>query len=136
MDQPVAVLVIATSPSWHRNVHCTALDTAVLNAVGYNPPTELRETTVDDANRRPCLICADTEPTEWIVTPDTIGELWELIEPSKLHTGADPDSGKLRVDGLTILAHGGRDRQLARVGDTIRRHNGEYHVTTRTEQES
>lgn len=131
-QQPTATaLVHPASPSWHTDPDCNALDNAQFHGDKVEKiPAE------QTADRRPCLVCADDPGTEWTITADNLGELWELIGPSKPHTSTGPD-GTLVTDGLTILPHGRlQRRQLARIGDTIRLVGREYHVITRTPQEA
>ena len=110
------VYLTARNTSWHADPDCDVLDTAQL--IG-EPVTETTRSAV--AGRRPCLVCADTSSTEWTVTADNIGELWELIGPCKPHYGTvgEGDDGRTECDGLTILAHSGLPRTWARFGDTI-----------------
>jgi hypothetical protein len=105
--------------NWHAAPQCPALDTARLNEGGH--VLAVLPDRVGD--RRPCLVCATPPATEWTVTAETVGELWELIPPSKPHFGPD-ETGALGVDGLTVTAHKGQPRTWARFGDTIRRERG------------
>ncbi|MFJ2780241.1 hypothetical protein [Kitasatospora sp. NPDC087315] len=111
------------STRYHLDANCPALDTARLHNGGI--VAEITPTT----GYTPCLLCVDTAPTEWTVTTETIAELWELIGPAKYHTSINPDTGRVAIDGLTLLEHGNADRQFARFGDTIRfDRNGCYRV--------
>lgn len=125
---PGTVFMTRLGTTWHNDLHCTALDSARLNEGGH----VLAEAAERAADRRPCIVCATKPATEWTVTPDTIGELLELIGPSKPHWAPLPErvlGVSTQVDGLTILAHRGRPRAVARFGDTITRQpDGTYTV--------
>lgn len=58
--------------------------------------------------------------TEWVLTPENVNQLWNLIGPSKPHQSyPHPNSRHLQVDGLTIWPHAGKPRTWARFGDRI-----------------
>ncbi|MFI9331940.1 hypothetical protein ACIGZJ_30915 [Kitasatospora sp. NPDC052868] len=115
--------VIRGTTRYHADAACQALDTARLNHGG-----AVLQTT-DTTGHTPCTLCADTNRTEWTVGPANLGELWELIGPSKLHFVADPFTNRVEADGLTILEHDGLPRALAKFGDTITRQpDGTYTV--------
>lgn len=116
--------VLSGATRYHRTATCQALDTARLSTRG-----DITEVTVGTTDHAPCLLCVDTDRTEWTVTAANLGELWELIGPSKLHTSLNPATSRVEVDGLTVLEHDGLPRALARFGDTIRfGPNGRYTV--------
>jgi hypothetical protein len=121
------VYTTPASSNYHLDATCQALDSARLYQGG-----EVHQRPADKVtDRRPCLVCAG-EPgrSEWVLTPDNLDELWELIDASKAHYGIDPVSGRNAVDGLTIWPHADRPRTWARFGDTIRHHDGRYTVTS------
>ncbi|GAB2696677.1 hypothetical protein [Kitasatospora kifunensis] len=68
--------------------------------------------------------------TEWVLTPQNLGELWNLIGHAKQHQSYPEGSRRLQVDGLTIWPHADRPRTWARFGDTIRRDGQRWTVTT------
>jgi hypothetical protein len=105
--------VIPGSSRYHAYHDCRALDTARLNHGG---GTVLR-ITAGSSTHTPCLVCVEVDRTEWTLTPINLAELWELIGPSKPHYAAM--CGRTEVDGLTIWAHKGQPRTVARFGDTI-----------------
>lgn len=113
---PGTVFMTRLGTTWHNDLHCTALDSARLNEGGH----VLTEAAERAASRRPCIVCAAAPATEWTVASDTIGELLELVGPSKPHWAPD-ETGALDVDGLTIRAHNDQPRTVARYGDTITR---------------
>jgi hypothetical protein len=115
--------------NWHADPHCRALDTARLNEGG----TVLAVLPDETADRRPCLVCAD-DATEWVLTPDNVGELWELIDASKPRFGADPVTGRTEPNGLTIWPTG--ERVWVRFGDTIRMGRTGRITVTHAAQES
>nr|BFD90687.1 hypothetical protein KitaXyl93_20470 [Kitasatospora sp. Xyl93] len=69
----------------------------------------------------------------WTLTRENLTELMDLIEPSKPHyksrTPAGPYDLSVEIDGLTILAHRGLPRAVARFGDTITQAAGSWTVT-------
>ncbi|MFF9643661.1 hypothetical protein [Kitasatospora aureofaciens] len=64
----------------------------------------------------------EARPT-WTLTRNNLVELMELIDPSKPHYApripAGPHDLSVEIDGLTIWAHNGMPRTVARFGDTI-----------------
>ncbi|MEV7770486.1 hypothetical protein [Kitasatospora sp. NPDC086791] len=74
-----------------------------------------------------------TEPRPtWTLTRNNLVELMELIDPSKPHyrsrIPAGPHDLSVEIDGLTIWAHNGMPRTVARFGDTIIRLPGDTFV--------
>lgn len=127
-QQPDTVLIHPASPSWHSDPNCNALDTATMRG-GKTEPVPAEQA----ADRRPCLVCADTA-TEWVLTEDNTYELWELIDASKPRFGADPVTGQTVPNGLTITIDG--VRVWARFGDTIRMDRRQRVTVTHATQEA
>jgi hypothetical protein len=113
--------VLDGNARYHRTATCQALDTASLFARG-----EITEVTTGTTDHTPCLVCATAPASEWLVTPDNLGELLEIVDPSKVHYAPAPPGHYVSVvaDGLTVMAHKGQPRVWARFGDTIRRERG------------
>jgi hypothetical protein len=126
------VFITPRTSSYHTDADCKALDTARLNSrtgeVQAIPAGEAA------AQQRPaCLVCTAPAATEWVVTTTNLGELWELIEPSKPHFTLN-EADRAVCDGLTIREHKGLSRTVAWFGDTIRRDaSGRYTVHHATE---
>jgi hypothetical protein len=122
------VFIVPRSSSYHTDADCKALDTARLNS----RTGEVQAISADEAaaQQRPaCLVCTAPAATEWVVTTTNLGELWELIEPSKPHVTLNEAADRAVCDGLTIREHKGLSRTAARFGDTIRRDaSGRYTV--------
>ncbi|OKI16553.1 hypothetical protein [Streptomyces sp. CB03911] len=116
---------------WHANADCQALDSGRLlwdsaEGGGAYAVREVPFRNATDLGRTPCLVCAVPPATEWTVTPDNLGELLEIVDPSKVHY-APAGPGRyvsVEADGLTVMAHKGLARTWARFGDTIRRERG------------
>lgn len=109
--------VYITRATWHADPKCRALDDARLDEGGriLQVPAERA------ADRRPCLVCATELSAEWAVTADNLGELLNLIEPSKPYWALTDDG--LKCTGLTIREHAGLGtRQVAHFGDRISYH--------------
>lgn len=125
------VFTSPASSSYHPDAHCPALDTGQF--VSGKAATETALKLAVALNLAPCLVCAgDPGCSEWQLTRATLGELLELIGPSKPHYGHNPATGRTECDGLTIWPHVGQPRQVARFGDTIRRDGRRYTVTSPT----
>ncbi|MGE7437548.1 hypothetical protein [Kitasatospora sp. NPDC001175] len=126
------VYVTAGSGSYHTDLACKALDTARLNS----RTGKVRVIPADEATaqQRPaCLVCTAPAATEWVVTKANLGELWELIGPSKPYYSLNETADRAVCDGLTIREHKGLPRVVARFGDTIRHDRGRYTVHPATE---
>ncbi|MFJ2863714.1 hypothetical protein [Kitasatospora sp. NPDC087314] len=122
--------VVRGSSRYHADAACQALDSARLNTGG-----TVLQITANSSTHTPCLVCVEVDRTEWTLTPANLAELWELIGPSKPHYAAM--NGRTEVDGLTIWAHNGMPRTVARFGDTITRHtDGTWTVQAATEVRS
>ena len=101
------------STTWHATPDCQALDDARLHE-GEHVEVPIGQA----ADRRPCIVCATTPATEWTVTPDNLGELINLIDPSKPYWASTDDG--LKCTGLTVREHAGMGtRQVAHFGDRI-----------------
>ncbi|WBP89490.1 hypothetical protein [Kitasatospora cathayae] len=114
---------------YHLDANCPALDSARLTHSGVFRTT-------DTADFTPCLVCASTAATEWTLTSENLGELLELVGPSKPHWAPLPAEAlgvSTQIDGLTIWAHNGQPRTVARYGDTITRQPGGTWTVTRVE---
>ncbi len=126
--------VLDGNARYHHTATCTALDTARLFTRG-----DITEVTVGTTDHTPCLVCVAAPSAEWVVTADNLGELLELVGPSKVHYAPAPPGHYVSVlaDGLTVMAHKGQPRAWARFGDTIRRERGGryivQHAATETE---
>ena len=117
--QPVYITRHGTT--WHSRRDCNALDDAALTE---GPTSEVSPDLAD--RRRPCLVCAHPGAAEWTVTDDNLGELLNLIDPSKPYV-QDLGYG-LQWAGLTIRPHKGMPKQRAALGDAIRLKAGRYTV--------
>ncbi|MFE5582514.1 hypothetical protein [Kitasatospora sp. NPDC056531] len=110
---------IRGTTKYHSVADCPALDSARLNHRG-----AVFQIT-DTAGHTPCTVCASPDITEWTVTRDNLVELLELIGQAKPHyaprTPEGPYDLSVQIDGLTIWAHRGQPRTVARFGDTITR---------------
>jgi hypothetical protein len=127
------VFIAPRTSSYHTDADCKALDTARLNS----RTGEVQAISADEAaaQQRPaCLVCTAPAATGWVVTTTNLGELWELIGPSKPHFTLNEAADRAVCDGLTIREHKGQPRTVARFGDTIRREtDGRYTVHHATE---
>lgn len=128
------VFVVHGFTSYHVDPGCNALDSARLNVRGGTVRVATAQEAAD--NGRPaCIVCSvPAGATEWTVTETTVYELWELIDPSKPHYGHNLATGRAEIDGLTIWAHAGQPKQVARFGDRITVSRGRYTVHPATQE--
>lgn len=125
------VYVVTGHASYHVDPDCKALDSAQIHGTVHLAD----HTDISVTGRPACIVCAaDPNATEWTVTTANIGQLWELIEPSKPYVEFPADAEKPITTGLTIRPHRGLPKQRATFGDTIRHHAGRYTVHPATQE--
>lgn len=129
------VFLVPGFTSYHVDPGCNALDSARITVRG----GAVRVMTAEEAtanNRPACIVCAgDPNATEWTLTRANLGQLWELIEPSKPYVEFPAGSDKSVTTGLTIREHRGMPRQVARFGDRITHDpDGTYTVHPATQE--
>lgn len=127
-----AVYVVDGFTSYHVDRGCKALDSAqILGAIRTAAAGRIATT-----DRPACIVCAgDPNAAEWTVTRANLGQLWELIDPSKPYVEFPEGSDKSVTTGLTIREHRGMPRQVARFGDRITHDaDGRYTVHPATQE--
>lgn len=129
------VFVVPGFTSYHVDPQCKALDTARLAATASGTVRVIDADHAKANNRPACIVCAvPPGAAEWTLTSANLGQLWELIDSSKPHYGHNLATGRTEIDGLTIWAHAGQPKQVARFGDRITVSRGRYTVHPATQE--